>query len=571
MPDAAQSSTEERSLARLLAAPRNAIAEVPICWVVTAAEDGSAGQYYGVAMPANRARRRQEAKVDDEANHTTLRDANSDASRNGGHVPRAQDSIRSPRPIAGDRARLGGQAEAGAGRAAAEARIGPTRRAALLGGAAVVAAGALPAPSVHGQTTGGRLSVGFWDHWVPPANEVMRRIVAEWGEKNHVEVQLDLITSVGNKLLLTVTSEAQARRGHDVLTFGAWGVRDYSHLLEPVDEVMGRLVQQHGPANPTAEYLAKGEGGWRAVPATSGTQYKGSAARMDLMRQHAGIDVQAMYPAEPRLGPDADQWTWETFLTAARKCNAAGVPFALPAGTFTDATDWIGAMFRCFGADLVDARGNITVRGNDRVGQILDYAARLFQHIPNEMFAADDATNNRALIGGRSALIFNPPSAWAVAKRDAPQVAEQTWHFPSPKGPVGQFVPHQPLFWGIWSFSRAKPAAKALLEHLSQREQVAKMVAGSEGYDIPPFASLTDFDTWSTVGPPRGTVFNYPLRPHHGAMPSIACEPAPPEIGVRMYQQGVQARMIARLVQNKEPMDRVLAWAEREIEGFKRG
>jgi hypothetical protein len=123
----------------------------------------------------------------------------------------------------------------------------------------------------------------------------------------------------------------------------------------------------------------------------------------------------------------------------------------------------------------------------------------------------------------------------------------------------------------VWNFGRAKPAAKALLEHLSQREQVAKMVAASDGYDIPPFASLTDLDTWATVGPPRGTVFNYPVKPHHQAQPYIALSPAPPEIAVQAYTQAIQTKMIARMVQNKEPIDRVLAWAEREIEGFKRG
>jgi len=441
-----------------------------------------------------------------------------------------------------------------------------TRRG-LIGAAAATA---LPLPSVHGQTAGGRLTVGFWDHWFPNGNDVVRRIVAEWAQKNRVEVGIDFITSNGNKLLLTIAAEAQARRGHDILAFGTWTVRDHKHLLEPLDDVMGRLVAEYGPVNPASEYLAKVEEGWRAVPATMGSQYKGAAARMDLLQRHAGIDARAMYPAETRLGPGADRWDWEAFLAAAEACNRAGYPFALPAGTFPDATDWIGAMFRCFGADLVDARGDITVRGNDRVAQALDYAARLFRHVPPEMFAADDATNNRALIAGRSALIFNPPSAWAVAKRDAPQIAEQIWHFPSPAGPAGRFVAHNPLFWGIWNFSRAKPAAKALLEHLSQREQVTRMVVGTEGYDIPPFATLTDLDTWTLVGPPRGTVFNYPVKPHHDATPSVACAPAPPEIAVRLYQTGMQARMIARVVQNGEPMGRVLAWAEREIEGFKR-
>ena len=456
----------------------------------------------------------------------------------------------------------------------ADAETGPsgtgaTRRDVLLGTAAL-AGGALAAPMVHGQTTGGRLAIGLWDHWVPAGNEAMRPMVMDWAQKNRVDVQLDFITSVGNKLLLTTAAEAQARQGHDLLAFSTWLIHDHHRLLEPVDDVMGRLIQKHGPVNPTSEYLAKVEGKWHGIPATSGSQYKGAAGRIDLLKQHAGLDVQAMYPAETRLGAGAEQWNWETFLTAAQKCNAAGFPFALPAGNFSDATDWIGALFRCYGAEMVDARGNITIRNNDKIKQVMEYAGRLFQHLPNEMFAADDATNNRALQANRTALIFNPPSAWAVAKRDAPQVAAQTWHFPSPMGPAGHFTPHLPFFWGIWSFSRNKGAAKALLEHLSQREQVANMVAASDGYDIPPFASLTDLDTWSTVGPPRGTVYNYPLKPHHNAQPSIAYAPAPPEIAAQMYAQGIQAKMIARMVQNKEPVDRVLAWAEREVEGFKR-
>jgi ABC-type glycerol-3-phosphate transport system substrate-binding protein len=446
-----------------------------------------------------------------------------------------------------------------------------TRRGLLRAGASGAAAAALPLANVHGQAAGGRLAVGFWDHWVPAGNGAMREMVEAWARKNRVEVQIDFITSNGNKLLLTAAAEAQARQGHDVLALWNWWIHDYQRHLEPVDDVMGRLTRQHGPPNAVSDYLGKIEGRWLGVPATSGSQYKGSAARLDVLEQRAGIDVRAMYPAETRLGPGADQWNWETFLKAAEACNGAGMPFALPAGTTADATDWIGAMFRCHGADLVDAKGAITIRGNERLRQVLDYAARLFRHIPQEMFAADDATNNRALIAGKSALIFNPPSAWAVALRDAPQVAEQVWHFPSPAGPAGHFVPYGQFFWGVWNFSRAKPTAKALLEHLSQREQVARMVAATDGYDIPPFLSLTDLDTWSTVGPPRGTVFNYPLRPHHRAEPGIAASPAPPEIAVQIYNQGIQAKMIARVVQNREPMDRVLAWAEREIEGYKRG
>ena len=82
--------------------------------------------------------------------------------------------------------------------------------------------------------------------------------------------------------------------------------------------------------------------------------------------------------------------------------------------------------------------------------------------------AWDDASNNKWLVSGRGAMIMNPPSAWAVAKRDAPQVAEQCWTHGFPAGPKGRFAPYLPYFWTIWAFSKNKEAAKSLLVHLSQ-------------------------------------------------------------------------------------------------------
>jgi hypothetical protein len=80
-------------------------------------------------------------------------------------------------------------------------------------------------------------------------------------------------------------------------------------------------------------------------------------------------------------------------------------------------------------------------------------------------------------------MILNPPSAWAVAKRDAPQIAEQLWTQGIPAGPRGRFVPFLPCFRGIWLFSKNKPAAKSLLTYLSQPSSIEAMVATSNGYD----------------------------------------------------------------------------------------
>src|SRR3546814_15060330 len=69
-----------------------------------------------------------------------------------------------------------------------------------------------------------------------------------------------------------------------------------------------------------------------------------------------------------------------------------------------------------------------------------------------------------------------PPSAWAVAKRDAPQIAEQCWTHSMPKGPGGRFAPFLPYFWGMWEFSPNKSAAKDLLVHLSQPDNVGQQI-----------------------------------------------------------------------------------------------
>ncbi|HTE18364.1 MAG TPA: extracellular solute-binding protein, partial [Armatimonadota bacterium] len=209
--------------------------------------------------------------------------------------------------------------------------------------------------------------------------------------------------------------------------------------------------------------------------------------------------------------------------------------------------------------------------GNDKLRQAADYVIRLSKHLPPDVWAWDDASNNRALISGKSALIFNPPSAWAVAKRDNPQVAEKCWQAPFPAGPEGRFTPYLPYFWGIWSFSRQKPAAKALLEFLSERPQAERQTTTSSGYDVPPFQSMSDFKVWDTEGPPTGVVFNYPNKPHHQGQLSVAFAPAPAEIAVQAYNQAINTKMIARVSQGGESIDQSLAWAERELRNFARG
>ena len=438
-------------------------------------------------------------------------------------------------------------------------------------GALKLAAASAALPLVHIRTAGaaGKLNIGFWDHWVPGANDVMQKQVNTWAEKNKVEVTADFITSSGGKLQLTPAAETQAKTGHDVMTFFTWDVRNYSDSLVPVDDVMKTLIATSGNVNETCTYLANKDGSWVAVPTSSGNQTKPPCARISWFKKN-GLDLQAMYPAHDEHNALQDAWTWDAFLKYAELAQKDNLTFALGMGSGlnTDATDMHGALFAAYGATLIDGQGKSQLK-SDNMRQVLEYAQRLVKFYPADAVSFDDASNNRALISGKSALIFNPPSAWAVAKRDNREVAADCWTFPAPAGPKGRFLPTLSFYWGVYKFSKNQQAGKELVAFLMERANVEARCIASEGYDLPPYEKMLDFNIWNVVEPPKGTVYNYPLRPASGQKPSLAASEANPEIAVQIYNRGIHNQMLARL-RDGQTIPQVLAWTQDELDGFVR-
>jgi len=435
-------------------------------------------------------------------------------------------------------------------------------------GALKLTAAATALPLVHIRTAGaaGKLSIGLWDHWVPGANDMMKKQVDAWANKNKVDVTVDFITSSGSKILITAAAEAQAGSGHDFLQMYNWDIGNYASRLEPVDDVIKELTGKFGSYDQISEYLGKSDGHWWAVPSSTGTLNLTMCGRISMLKQYGGIDIQAMYPAHPSDPKVAEDWNYDTFLKVAEACHKAGFPFGLGLGQTGDSTNNTGIIYAAFGAELVNAKGEITV-DSPNVRAMLEYCQKLVKFFPADTVSYDDASNNRMLISGKSALIMNPPSAWAVAKRDAPQVASDCWHFPCPAGPKGRYIPYNYSFYGTWSFGHNKSAAKELITYLQERPQVEGRCIASEGYDLPPLTSMSDFKIWEEVNPPKGTVYNYPIRPWHNALPSITAYPAPRDIAVQMYTRGIHPTLLAKL-HSHQSINQAIAWTHDELEGF---
>ena len=210
----------------------------------------------------------------------------------------------------------------------------PSRRS-LLKSAALGSATALTAPYVRGAYAAGSLSLGVWDHWVPGANDTFTAVCNEWAAQNHVEVKIDYITTQGDKDKLTAAAEAQAGTGHDVMSHRDWNIRIHQNELEPLDDINAELIKQYGPISPVFEYLGRIKGTWRAVSATRGCQVKPTCSRISLYKQHAGIDVTELFPADEAKWDKAktDTWTWDTYLELGTKALQGGLPCRLGDGT----------------------------------------------------------------------------------------------------------------------------------------------------------------------------------------------------------------------------------------------
>src|ERR1700730_221845 len=160
-----------------------------------------------------------------------------------------------------------------------------TRRT-LLQSAALTAVGA---PFVRGAYAAGKLSIGFWDHWVPGANDTLTKLCQEWADKEKVEIKIDFITSQGDKLMLTGAAEEQARSGHDILGMPTWYAAPKAERLVPVDDLMKTLIAQTGAAGPGHEYQSKVNRRWNAVATTVVIQTLPPCSRIDLFKEHVGL------------------------------------------------------------------------------------------------------------------------------------------------------------------------------------------------------------------------------------------------------------------------------------------
>jgi ABC-type glycerol-3-phosphate transport system substrate-binding protein len=435
----------------------------------------------------------------------------------------------------------------------------------VVGGVTMAGAMSVPGSLRKAYAQKPKLTVAIWNHWVPGATDVHTKIISDWAKENKVDVRIDLIGPSGAAIRTIASAEYRGETGHDIMALSTFVSIAFKKKLEPLNDVADYLEKKYGKFDDLATYSNYQDGVWFSIPNPMGSFSKPPVSRIDLFKKHAGIDVVDIFPPDDskRDTKKVDAFTWDAFLEASKKLYKAGFPVGSAISECNDANEWLCPLFLSYGSTAMDKDGRVTIESNETL-QALEYIKELAQYMPKEIFGWDDASNNRYIIAGKGSCVFNPPTAWVVAKRDNPDVAAQLWHHDMPRGPKGRYRGAAYYSIGIWNWCKEKKAAKDLITYLMEKPQQWKIFSAAQGNDVPQLKPMYAHPVWQEEGPPKGTLYNYITRGDEKLI--VGGYPARPEIGTQIYSKYLIPVMTGKVVTGEATPKAAMKWCAKELE-----
>lgn len=381
-----------------------------------------------------------------------------------------------------------------------------------------------------------------WNHFVPPFNGELEKIVAEWAEDRGVKARIDY-ESLGN-LPSRLATEVEAKRGHDVVMLFNYGPALYKQNLIGLDDIAADLGNEYGPWLKGGKFLCFLDGEWQAIPWS-----------FQSLLANIRVDYWDQIDMKPE---DVAELNWDGLLEKAKEMDEIGHPIALCIGENLDSYGFVFPLLWSFGAQHIDKQGKVVINSAE-TRAALEYANKLFPYMPYEMIGWDNSGNNQFMFSGRGSYTENPPSIWAVAKiKDLP-IADKLDHVPMPSGPEGAFRVADYNSLGVWEFSPNIDLAKDLIKFLLEKDQFYRQVKASWGYNEPTLEQYEKNPYYE-----KEHVLRYYAKPVEEVRPSGY--PAAPSSKTQIaYNLLIVPIMFAKVVTGELSIDKSIEWAEKQL------
>ena len=312
----------------------------------------------------------------------------------------------------------------------------------------------------------GTLKLLMSSHFVPAYDTWFDAWAKSWGDKNHVEIQVDHILSA--QLAAKNAAEVAAQSGHDLYKLTRNGEGPLYHdVMVDVGDLTKQIGEAHGGWIPFGESIGLYQGEWHAIP-----EY---FVDFPALYRKDIFDAQGLAPID----------TWDDLLKAGPTLKNIGNPIGIAINQQSNDSNntWTGVLWS-HGGSIVAEDGKTVALNSDATRQMVSYAVELYNKaMTNEVLSWDDQGNNLYLSSGKSAWIQNPISALRTIEHDTPDLAAKIFVSNTPAGPKGRMTSVGANSWAIAKWATSVPAAKALL--LDYYAILPEAIKASTGYNQP--------------------------------------------------------------------------------------
>ena len=378
-----------------------------------------------------------------------------------------------------------------------------------------------------------------WNHFVPAADDELRRQAEAFGKQAGATVRVDTIAHL--QLDAKFAAEAQSQSGHDMIrTHGAVPFV-YENKLADVGDVVDKLGKRYGGWYPFAAETGQTPSGWRAIP-------------------WFWISFPATYnQAHFKKAGFEPPKTWAELLTMGKALKKQGHPLGIPISHCSDAHSTYWSISWSYGAKVLEADGKTPAINSDQTAQVIEWYKEAFKDaMEPEVLSWDDASNNRFMLSGKGAWIHNPVSPYNAALKEKMPIADDISHHTSPAGPAGTHSAPPILGLGIWKFSKNIELAKEFIQFLYRKENFDAWIVASNAFNHPPLKHFADHPIWA-----RNPKFA--MLPGEAQFAHPRGWPAKPNDAVgRIEANYVLADMVAKAV-NGMPTKRAMEWAQGQV------
>ena len=383
------------------------------------------------------------------------------------------------------------------------------------------------------------LSFLSWNHFVPAADDELRKQAEAFGKAAGATVRVDTIAHL--QLSAKRAAEAQSQSGHDLLLTGGADPFLFENQLADLGDLVDDLGKKYGGWYPFAAESGQTKSGWKAVP----WFWISFPATYNMAHfKKAGLE----YPK-----------TWAELLQHGKILKKQGNPVGIAISHCGDAITTYWSVTWCHGGKVLEADGKTPGINSEKTAQVIEWYKELYRDAMDpEVLSWDDASNNRGILSGKYSWIHNPISPYNAALKEKMPIADDINHHPSPAGPAGTHSAPPINMISVWKFSKNIPLAMDFLKFLFQKENYDAWIVASNAFNHPPLRHLADHPIWA-----RNPKFA--MLPKEAEFAHPRGWPAKPNDAVaRVEVNYILPDMVAKAV-NGMPTKRAMEWAQEQI------